>query len=70
VNRLVFHPGPVLILFGLVRVVLGVVIAIVLFYVLVKLAGLAQAMTEAKRAATRSAAFQTEATSTRAKVLK
>jgi hypothetical protein len=50
VNCLVFHPGVAFLLFGLVDVVLGAVIVIGLFYLLVKLAGLVDAMTDAKRA--------------------
>jgi hypothetical protein len=50
VNCLVFHPDVAFLLFGLVHVVLGAVIVIGLFYLLVKLAGLVDAMTEAKRA--------------------
>ena len=64
VNRLVFHPGAVLVLFGLVRIVLGAVVVIGLFYLLVKLAGLAGAMTEAKRASARSADSETQPKST------
>jgi hypothetical protein len=66
VKCLVFHPGAALVLFGLVRVVLGAVVVIGLFYLLVKLAGLAEAMTEAKRASARSAGSQTQTKSTTA----
>jgi hypothetical protein len=54
VNRLVFHPGAALVFFGLIRVVLAVVISIGLFYLLIKFAKLADAMSEAKRPAARS----------------
>lgn len=66
VNRLVFHPGPVLVLFGLVRFVLGAVVVVGLFYLLVKLAGLVEVMTEAKRVSARSAIPQTQPKSTAA----
>jgi uncharacterized membrane protein YuzA (DUF378 family) len=65
-NRLVSCPCPVLVLFGLVRDVLGTVVVIGLFYLLVKLAGLADAMTEVKRASARSATPQTQPKSTAA----
>jgi hypothetical protein len=60
VNRLVFHPGLLFVLFDLARVALGAVVVVALFYLLIKLAGLAAAMTEAKRASTRSATSQTQ----------
>jgi MFS family permease len=58
VNCLVFHPGAALVLFGLVRVVLGAVVVVGVFYLLIKLAGLVDAMTAAKRASARSASPQ------------
>ena len=54
VNVLVFHPGAGLVLLGLVRLVLGAALIIGVLYLLMKLARLAEAMTEAKRALTRS----------------
>jgi len=60
VNRLVFHPGPALVLFGLVRVVLGAVVVVGVLYLLIKLAGLVDAMTAAKRASARSASLQSQ----------
>jgi uncharacterized membrane protein len=60
VSDLVFHPGAALVLFGLVRVVLGAALVIGLLYLLMKLARLAEAMTEAKRALPRSAPSQTQ----------
>lgn len=44
-----FHP--VLFGLGLVRLLLGALVAVGLFYLLIKLAGLADAMSKAKRAA-------------------
>ena len=49
VNDLPFHP--VLFGLGLVRLLLSALVAVGLFYLLIKLAGLADAMTKAKRAA-------------------
>ncbi len=63
VNRLVFHPGPAFIILGLVRAVLGAVIVVGVFYLLIKLAGLVDAMTHAKRASARSASTQTQSAS-------
>lgn len=60
VNNLVFHPGAALVLFGLIRVVLGAALIIGLLYLLMKLARLADAMTEAKRALARSVPSQTQ----------
>jgi uncharacterized membrane protein len=60
VNVLVFHPGAAFVLLGLVRVVLGAALVIGLLYLLIKLARLAEAMTEAKRALARSATSQTQ----------
>lgn len=60
VNDLVFHPGAALALFGLVRVMLGAALVIGLLYLLMKLARLAEAMTEAKRALVRSAPSRTQ----------
>ena len=59
VNCLVFHPGPVLALFGLLRVALGAVLVIGLFYLLIKLARLVEVITETKRASTRPAPSHT-----------
>jgi uncharacterized integral membrane protein len=55
VNSLVFHPGPVLALFGLLRIILGAVIVVGLFYLLIKLARLMEVMAETKRASTQPA---------------
>jgi hypothetical protein len=63
VNVLVFHPGAGLVLFGLIRVVLGVVLVVGVLYLLIKLGKLAEAMTEAKRAVARSGASQTQSRS-------
>ena len=60
VNDLVFHPGAGLVLLGLVRLVLGAALVIGVLYLLVKLARLAEAMTEAKRALARSVPSQTQ----------
>jgi hypothetical protein len=60
VNVLVFHPGAGLVLFGLIRVVLGVVLVVGVLYLFIKLGKLADAMTEAKRALARSGASQTQ----------
>jgi hypothetical protein len=60
VNCLVFHPGPALILFGLVRAILGAVVVVAVFYLLIKLARLVDALTDAKRASARSASHQTQ----------
>jgi uncharacterized membrane protein len=60
VNVLVFHPGAGLVLLGLVRLVLGAALVIGVLYLLMKLARLAEAMTEAKRALTRSGPSQTQ----------
>jgi len=49
VNDSPFHP--VLFGLGLVRLLLGALVAVGLFYLLIKLASLADAMTKAKRAA-------------------
>ena len=49
VNDLPFHP--VLFGLGLVRLLLGALVAVGLFYLLIKLAGLADATTKAKRVA-------------------
>jgi len=49
VNDLPFHP--VLFGLGLVRLLLGALVAVGLFYLLIKLAGLADAMTKTKRVA-------------------
>jgi len=57
---LVFHPGPALALFGLVRISLGAIVAIGLFYLIIKLAGLVGAMTEAKRATSKSTASHSQ----------
>jgi hypothetical protein len=57
---LVFHPGAGLVLLGLIRVVFGGALVIGVLYLLVKLARLAEAMTEAKRALTRSVPSQTQ----------
>jgi hypothetical protein len=62
---LVFHPGPALVLFGLVRVVLALLVAVGLFYLLIKLAGLVDAMTQAKRAPSQSSLSQAHTGSTR-----
>ena len=59
VNRLVLHPGPLLVLFGLLRIVLGAVIVVGLFYLLIKLARLAEAIAETKRAQVRPTSSQT-----------
>ena len=60
VNVLVFHPGAGLVLLGLVRLVLGAALVIGALYLLMKLARLTEAMTEAKRALTRSVPSQTQ----------
>jgi Flp pilus assembly protein TadG len=60
VNDLVLHPGAALVLFGLARVVLGAALIIGLLYLLMKLARLADAMADAKRALARSAPSQTQ----------
>jgi len=57
---LVFHPGAALVLFGLVRAVLGAVVVVGVFYLLIKLAGLVDAMTDVKRASARSGSPQTQ----------
>lgn len=54
-SRLVFHPGPALVLFGFIRAILGAVVVIGVFYLIIKLAGLVDAMTAAKRASAASA---------------
>jgi hypothetical protein len=59
VNRLVFHPGPVFALFGLLRIALGAVLVIGLFYLLIRLARLAEVMAETKKVSTRPASPQT-----------
>jgi len=63
VNDLVFHPGAGLVLFGLIRVVFGAALVIGVLYLLMKLARLAEAMTEAKRTLARSATSQTQSAS-------
>jgi uncharacterized membrane protein len=63
---LVFHPGAGLVLFGLIRVVLGGALVVGVLYLLIKLARLAEAMTEAKRALARSGASQTQSASSTA----
>ena len=63
VNVLVFHPGAGLVLLGLVRLVLGAALVFGVLYLLMKLARLAEAMTEAKRALTRSAPSHTQSAS-------
>lgn len=63
VDILVFHPGAGLVLLGLVRLALGAALVIGVLYLLMKLARLAEAMTEAKRAQTRSAPSQTQSES-------
>jgi len=60
VNDLIFHPGAAIVLFGLIRVVLGAALIIGLLYLLMKLARLAEVMTEAKKAPARSAPSQTQ----------
>ena len=65
VNVLVFHPGAGIVLLGLVRLVLSATLVIGVLYLLMKLARLAEAMTEAKRALTRSAASQTQPASSK-----
>lgn len=60
-RSLVFHPGVAYAFFGLVRLSLSVLVAVGLFYLLVKLAGLADAMTDAKRATSRSASSHAKA---------
>ena len=65
VNDLVFHPGAGIVLLGLVRLVLGAALVIGVLYLLMKLARLAEAMTEAKRALTRSATSQTQPASSK-----
>jgi uncharacterized membrane protein len=60
VNVMVFHPGAGLVLLGLVRLVLGAALVIGVLYLLLKLARLAEAMTEAKRELTRSVRSQTQ----------
>jgi len=60
VNDLVFHPGAAIVLFGLIRVVLGAALIIGLLYLLMKLARLAEVMTEAKKAPARSTPAQTQ----------
>jgi uncharacterized membrane protein len=59
-NDLVFHPGTGLVLLGLIRVVFGAALVIGVLYLLAKLARLAEAMTEAKRALARSVPSQTQ----------
>ena len=53
--NLVLHPGPVLALFGLLRIMLGAVIVIGLLNLLIKLARLVEVMAETKRASTQPA---------------
>jgi len=60
VKRLVFSLGLTYVFFGLVRVSLRLLVAVGLFYLLVKLAGLPNAMTEAKRARSRTTSPQAE----------
>jgi hypothetical protein len=55
----VLHPGPLLVLFGLLRIVLGAVIVVGLFYLLIKLARLAEAIAETKRVQARPTTSQT-----------
>ncbi len=52
------HVGPALLLFGLVRVALAMLVSGGLFYLLIKLQGLAHAMTKAKQTAHQSAGSQ------------
>jgi len=59
VNRLVLHPGPLFVLFGLLRIVLGAVIVVGLFYLFIKLAKLAEAIAETKHAQARPTTSQT-----------
>lgn len=63
-NRLAPVAGPVLIFFGLVKVILGLLVSVGLFYLLIKLAGLVDAMTKLKRAGLQSAASQPQTAST------
>jgi len=60
VKRLVFHPGLTYVFLGFLRVTSSVLVAVGLFYLLVKLAGLPNAMTEAKRARSRTTSPQAE----------
>ena len=62
----VFHPGAGLVLFGLIRVIFGAALIIGVLYLLLKLARLAEAMTEAKRALARSVSSQTQSASSKA----
>jgi hypothetical protein len=66
VNDLVFHPGAGLVLLGLIRVIFGAALVIGVLYLLIKLARLAEAMTEAKRALARSVPSQTHSASSTA----
>jgi uncharacterized membrane protein len=63
---LVLHPGAGLLLLGLIRLIFGAALIIGVLYLLIKLARLAEAMTEAKRALSRSAQSQTKSTSSTA----
>jgi len=54
VNRLVFQPGPALFLLGTMKLLLGIVFVAGLIYMFIKLGRLADAITESKKAATRS----------------
>ena len=60
VKRLVFSLGLTYVFFGLVPVSLRLLVAVGLFYLLVKLAGLADAMAETKRARSRPASSRAE----------
>lgn len=50
--------GPAFVFFGLVKTLLALLISVGLFYLLIKLAGLADAMTKAKQAAHQSSGSQ------------
>ena len=65
-DLVVFHPGAGLVLLGLIRLVLGGALVIGVLYLLIKLARLAEAMTEAKRAFARSVSSQTQSASSKA----
>jgi len=55
---LVLHPAPALAFFGLVRISLAVLVSVGLFYLLIRLAGLADAIAKAKRVTHQSATAQ------------
>jgi hypothetical protein len=60
VNWLAAHIGAALLLFGMVRMALAVLLSVGAFYLLVKLAALADAMTKAKQTAHQSVGSQTQ----------